>query len=94
MDITSILYYFSFHNDFHIICLFLYLSLLVGVGLMKQIVKQTGKIILTDSYQENIMELMPGLRHMGIQNMLENSLRAETGDVSIAHLVLEKNGRI
>ena len=37
--------------------------------------------MLTDSYQENIMELMPGLRHMGIQNMLENSLRAETGTV-------------
>lgn len=27
------------------------------------------------------MELIPGLRHMGIQNMLENSLRAETGDL-------------
>ncbi len=40
-----------------------------------------GKIILSDSYQENIIELIPGLRHMGIQNMLENSLRAETGDV-------------
>ena len=49
--------------------------------IMKQIVKKTGKIILTDSYQENIMELMPGLRHMGIQNMLENSLRAATGTV-------------
>ena len=49
--------------------------------IMKRTVKQMGKIILTDSYQENIMELMPGLRHMGIQNMLENSLRAETGDV-------------
>ncbi len=48
---------------------------------MKKMVKKIGKIILTDSYQENIMELMPGLRHMGIQNMLENSLRAETGDV-------------
>lgn len=40
-----------------------------------------GKIILTDSYQENLIELIPGLRHMGIQNMLENSLRAETGKV-------------
>lgn len=48
---------------------------------IKQIVKKTGKIILTDSYQENIMELLPGLRHMGIQNMLENSLRAESGTV-------------
>lgn len=49
--------------------------------ILKLIVKKYGKIILTDTYQENIMELMPGLRHMGIQNMLENSLRAETGDV-------------
>ena len=48
---------------------------------MKRIVKKAGKIILTDSYQENIMELMPGLRHMGIQNMLENSLRATSGTV-------------
>ncbi|WP_338451263.1 FMN-binding glutamate synthase family protein [Niallia oryzisoli] len=48
---------------------------------IKQIVKKTGKIILTDSYQENIMELLPGLRHMGIQNVLENSLRAELGTV-------------
>ncbi|WP_394234645.1 FMN-binding glutamate synthase family protein [Niallia oryzisoli] len=48
---------------------------------IKQIVKKMGKIILTDSYQENIMELIPGLRHMGIQNMLENSLRAEIGTV-------------
>ncbi|WNS76923.1 FMN-binding glutamate synthase family protein [Bacillus sp. DTU_2020_1000418_1_SI_GHA_SEK_038] len=49
--------------------------------LVKKIVKKMGKIILTDSYQENIMELMPGLRHVGIQNMLENSLRASSGDV-------------
>ena len=27
------------------------------------------------------MELMPGIRHIGIQNLLENSLRAESGDV-------------
>ncbi|WP_078382009.1 FMN-binding glutamate synthase family protein [Sutcliffiella halmapala] len=49
--------------------------------IIKRTVKHMGKIILTDSYQENILELMPGLRHMGVQNMLENSLRAETGDV-------------
>lgn len=47
----------------------------------KKIVYKTGKIILTDSYQENIMELMPGTRHVGVQNLLENSLRAETGDL-------------
>lgn len=49
--------------------------------IIKKIVKKAGNIILTDSYQENILELMPGLRHMGIQNMLENSLRAQTGDL-------------
>ena len=49
--------------------------------MMKLIVKKAGKIILSDSYQENISELLPGLRHMGIQNMIENSLRAETGTV-------------
>ncbi|MDM5333679.1 FMN-binding glutamate synthase family protein [Ureibacillus composti] len=60
----------------------LFLFLLIGWRwIIKKFVQQMGKIILTDSYQENIMELMPGLRHMGIQNMVENSLRAETGDV-------------
>lgn len=47
----------------------------------KKVASMVGKIIFTDSYQENIMELMPGLRHMGVQNLLENSLRSETGDV-------------
>ena len=50
-------------------------------SITKLVVKKAGKIILTDSYQENIMELIPGLRHMGIQNMLENSLRSTTGTV-------------
>jgi methylamine---glutamate N-methyltransferase subunit C len=60
----------------------LLLFMLIGWRwMMKQMVKKAGKIILTDSYQENIMELMPGLRHMGVQNMLENSLRAENGAV-------------
>ncbi|MEI4829648.1 FMN-binding glutamate synthase family protein [Bacillus sp. FJAT-53711] len=60
------------------------LSLFLLIGwrwIIKRMVKKYGKIILTDSYQENIIELMPGLRHMGIQNMIENSLRAETGSV-------------
>ena len=60
----------------------LLLFMLIGWRWMiKLVVKKAGKIILTDSYQENIMELMPGLRHMGVQNMLENSLRAENGAV-------------
>ncbi|RBW69549.1 FMN-binding glutamate synthase family protein [Bacillus taeanensis] len=49
--------------------------------MMKRMVKQIGKIIMTDKYQENIIEMIPGFRHMGIQNVLENSLRAEIGDV-------------
>ncbi|MCM3650806.1 FMN-binding glutamate synthase family protein [Metabacillus litoralis] len=49
--------------------------------MIKRIVKKFGTIVFTDSYQENIIELMPGLRHMGIQNLLENSLRAESGDL-------------
>ncbi|MBS4174514.1 FMN-binding glutamate synthase family protein [Bacillus sp. FJAT-49736] len=60
----------------------LILFLLIGWRwIIKRMVKQMGKIIMTDSYQENLIELLPGLRHMGIQNILENSLRAETGDV-------------
>ncbi|MFI8493101.1 FMN-binding glutamate synthase family protein [Peribacillus butanolivorans] len=77
---SNILSYLSFVMIAIIFVLFLFM--LVGWRwIMKRIVKKMGKIILTDSYQENIMELMPGLRHMGVQNMLENSLRAETGDV-------------
>ncbi|MEJ9232052.1 FMN-binding glutamate synthase family protein [Peribacillus butanolivorans] len=77
---SNILSYLSFVMIAIIFVLFLFM--LVGWRwIMKRIVKKMGKIILTDSYQENIMELMPGLRHMGVQNMLENSLRAETGDI-------------
>ena len=76
----NILHYVTFT----MVSILFILTLFMLVGwrwMMKLIVKKAGKIILTDSYQENIMELMPGLRHMGIQNMLENSLRAETGTV-------------
>ncbi|PLS06961.1 FMN-binding glutamate synthase family protein [Neobacillus cucumis] len=77
---SNILYYLTFAMVTFIFIIFVFL-LFGWRWLMKRMVKQMGKIILTDSYQENVMELMPGLRHMGIQNMLENSLRAETGDV-------------
>lgn len=60
----------------------LFIGVLFGWRLLvKRMVKKMGKIILTDIYQENIMELLPGLQHMGVQNVLENSLRAETGDL-------------
>ena len=50
-------------------------------GLLKRMTKKMGKILFTDSYQENLIELIPGIKHMGLQNVLENNLRAETGDV-------------
>ena len=76
----NILYYLTFAMLSILFVLFVFM--LVGWRwIIKRMVKKFGKIMLTDSYQENIMELIPGLRHMGIQNMLENSLRAETGDV-------------
>ncbi|WP_264738999.1 FMN-binding glutamate synthase family protein [Cytobacillus firmus] len=64
-----------------ILFIFLILMLIGWRWIMKRIVKQAGKIIMTDSYQENLIELIPGFKHMGIQNALENNLRAETGDV-------------
>lgn len=77
---SNFLYYVSFIMTSIVFVLILFI--LVGWRwIIKRMVKQMGKIILTDSYQENLIELLPGLRHMGLQNMLENSLRAETGDV-------------
>ncbi|MBU8918925.1 FMN-binding glutamate synthase family protein [Bacillus sp. FJAT-29953] len=73
-----------FYLTFALMSLLFVIILFMLIGwrwIMKRIVKMAGKIILSDSYQENIMELIPGLRHMGIQNVLENSLRAETGTV-------------
>lgn len=76
----NILYYFSFAM-ISIIFVFLFFIILGWRWIVKYTVKKFGKIILTDGYQENLLEILPGLRHMGIQNMLENSLRAETGDI-------------
>ncbi|WP_028390285.1 FMN-binding glutamate synthase family protein [Bacillus cihuensis] len=77
---SNLLYYFTFAM-IAVIFVFILVMLIGWRWIIKQIVKKTGKIILTDSYQENIIELMPGIRHMGIQNVFENSLRAETGDL-------------
>jgi hypothetical protein len=68
--------------NFAMICIFFLLSIFMLISwrwIIKKIVGMTGKIILTDNYQENIMELIPGLRHMGVQNVIENTLRAQTG---------------
>lgn len=77
---SNIIIYLSFAMTSIVFVFFLFM-LFGWRWLMKRMVQQMGKIILTDSYQENIIELVPGLRHMGLQNMLENNLRAETGDV-------------
>lgn len=75
---NNVILYFNFGM---IIILFLgFISMLVGWRLIaKVIVRRVGKIILTDEYQENIMEMLPGLRHVGLQNVLENTMRAHTG---------------
>lgn len=60
----------------------LFLTILLGWRpILKLMVKKYGKIVMTDSYDENVSELLPGMRHIGISNLLENSLRSETGDV-------------
>lgn len=77
------------------IVVFLFVVFLIVIfswrPIMKMIVRQTGKIIFTDSYQENIIEMMPGFKHMGIQNALENNLRTESGDVLHRPLGSSKN---
>lgn len=76
MNMSNILYSLTFVMIAILFVLFLFM--LVGWRwFMKRMVKQMGKIIFTDSYQENIMEMIPGFRHLGIQNTLENNLRAE-----------------
>ncbi|MFZ0445162.1 MAG: FMN-binding glutamate synthase family protein [Bacillus sp. (in: firmicutes)] len=77
---SNLFYYLTFIM-FSILFVLFFFILFFWRLILKKIVQKYGKIILTDSYQENIIELIPGLRHLGIQNMLENSLRAESGDI-------------
>jgi glutamate synthase domain-containing protein 2 len=70
--------------SFAILVLLFIFFLIIIIGwrkIVKNFINKASKIIFTDSYQENLLELMPGLRHIGIQNVLENMLRAETGDL-------------
>jgi len=77
---VEVLFYISF--VFITILFFFVVTLLLGWRFfMKGMVRKIGKIIMSDSYQENLIELMPGFQHLGIQNTLENSLRAQTGDM-------------
>lgn len=60
----------------------LFFAILLGWRLIaKLMVRKYGKIAMSDSYDENISELLPGIRHIGVADLLENSLRSETGDV-------------
>ena len=77
---SNLFYYLTFIMFSFLFVLFFFILFFWRL-MLKKIVQKYGKIMLTDSYQENIMELIPGLRHLGIQNMLENSLRAESGDI-------------
>ena len=77
---SNLFYYLTFIMFSFLFVLFFFILFFWRL-MLKKIVQKYGKIILTDSYQENIIELIPGLRHLGIQNMLENSLRAESGDI-------------
>jgi len=65
-----------------VLFLIVFLFLLFGWRwIIKKIFNLTTEIILKDSYQENLIELIPGVRHMGLQNLLENNLRSESGDI-------------
>jgi len=49
--------------------------------LAHQAVKQIGKILTTDPYDENLAEMFSAAYRVGIQNILETNLRAESGTV-------------
>lgn len=76
--------YILFYLAIAIVLLF-FVGFIIAVfawrSITKKIVNKTSEILLTDSYQENLFEILVGIRHMGLQNLLENSLRAETGDI-------------
>lgn len=46
-----------------------------------QITRKTLRNLLTDPYAENLLELLSATRRTSLQTILENSLRAETGQV-------------
>lgn len=77
---STILIYLSFALLF-IMTLSILIVLFKWRSLIQKVIQKYGNIILTDRYHENIMALLPGFRHVGIQNMLENNLRAQTGQI-------------
>ncbi|MFD1706419.1 FMN-binding glutamate synthase family protein [Siminovitchia sediminis] len=77
---AQILSYITF-----VLVVLMFIGMLFGLlfwrWIAKKVVKGSTKILFSDSYQENLIELLPGLRHIGIQNVLENNLRSATGDL-------------
>jgi len=49
--------------------------------IIKKISDHATRILLTDEYSKNLMELLPSLTRFSILNLLEMSLRAQTGKV-------------
>lgn len=76
----NILLYLSF-AFISILFIFILFLLLRWRQIVQKIIKQTGEIFLSDNYSENILEIIPAFRYMGIQNILENSQRAQAGDI-------------
>lgn len=49
--------------------------------IIKKMTKKYGSIIMSDKYQENLIEMLAGFKHMGIQTTFENNLRSEFGKI-------------
>ena len=63
---------------------FFTVSLIIFVNrkkIIKKLVNSFIKIIISDNYDENLSELIPGFGRTNIQTVIENSLRAESGSV-------------
>jgi len=59
----------------------IFLSKTISRYIIKRISDHVTGILLTDEYSKNIMELLPSLTRFSVLNLLELSLRAQTGDV-------------
>lgn len=61
------------------------LTLLILILARKQIIKwlfvDFVKILFSDEYHENITEMLPAVKHIGLLNTIENQLRSEEGHV-------------
>ncbi len=69
-----------------------FLFMMVGSRwLMKHMAMKFTKILVSDPYQENLLEMMSGMRYMGFQNSMENGLRAQTGQVILRPLGSPRN---